>query len=84
MDKLNYAIILLLIIIILTFALSPSIHSTIESGIAGSNHYRFTLDADVLGAIALIVSLHGLLLIITESILTIRLAYTKLLKTFKI
>jgi hypothetical protein len=75
MEELIYAIILLFLAIILTFAFSPIIHSEINADIASSDHYGFTLDAGVLGALAVILDLHGLLAIMGEIVGTMALIY---------
>lgn len=66
MEELISAIIILFVAIILTFAFSPIIHSEINADIASSNHLGFTLDAEVLSALSVIVDLHGILIIIGE------------------
>ena len=75
MEELIYVIITLFVAIILTFAFSPIIQSEINADITSSNHYGFTLDAEVLSALSLIVDLHGLLAILGEIVGTIALVY---------
>ena len=75
MEELIYAIIGLFLVITLTFAFSPIIHSEINADIASSNRAGFTLDAEVLSALSVIVDLHGLLAIIIEVIAIFKLVY---------
>ena len=70
-----YAIIILFLVIMLTLVSSPILHSSINNAIVQSNHYGFTIDAEVLGFFLLIVDLHGLLAIIIEIIVTFSLIY---------
>lgn len=70
-----YAIIILFLVMILTFAFSPIIHSEINADITISNHFGFTLDAEVLSALLVIVDLHGLLVILGEIFGTAGLLY---------
>ena len=61
-----YAIIILFLVMILTFAFSPVLSSIIDTAIIQSNHYGFLLDAEVLSALLVIVDLHDLLIIFGE------------------
>jgi hypothetical protein len=75
MDELIYIVFGLFLVIILTFAFSPIIHSEINTDIASSNQYGFTLEAEVLSALAVVVDLHGLLAIMGEIIGTFTLIF---------
>lgn len=70
-----YAIIILFLVMILTFAFSPVLSSIIDTDIIQSNHYGFLLDAEVLSVLSIVLDLHGLLLIIAEIIATLSLIY---------
>ena len=70
-----YAIIILFLVIMLTLVSSPILHSSINNAIVQSNHYGFTIDAEVLGFFLLIVDLHGLLVILGEIFGTAGLLY---------
>ena len=70
-----YAIIILFLVMILTFAFSPVLSSIIDTNIIQSNHYGFLLDAEVLSVLSIVLDLHGLLLIIAEIIATLSLIY---------
>ncbi len=80
MEGLVYGVIALFLIITLTFAFSPIIQSEINADIASSNHYGFTIDAEVLSALSVIVDLHGLVAIIVEIFGTIGLLYKSYLQ----